>query len=140
MTLHTLLRYDADIGPARSLARHLIWLLKRWDPGLVAGGAAAILCWLLFARGLRGMMLILWFVVPLLSIAAVVCFVGPGRLFPKDPYEGPTLVRLSGSHGLTALDLVGVACIGAAAALGAWLVLQRLRLAKTAPAPGARAA
>ena len=135
MALRILLRYDADLGLARGVVRHLIGLVKRWGPELLAGGAVAILCWLLFARGLRGMLLVLWFVVPLLALVAVVCFVGPGRLFPKDPYAGPVLVRLSTTHGLAALDLVGIACSGAAAVLGAWLILRRVRLAR-----GARAA
>ena len=63
---------------------------------------------------------------PVLAGVALVCLLGPGRLFPKEPYAGPILVRVATHHALTALDLPGLACGGAAGLLGAWLVWARL--------------
>ncbi len=55
---------------------------------------------------------------PALTGAALPCLLGPGRLFPKEPYEGPIVLQVSGRHALTALDLPGLAC--AAAGLLLW--------------------
>jgi hypothetical protein len=81
--------------------------------------------WLLGARGLPGPRRALWILVPVLLAVALVCWLGPGRLFPKVPYEGPQLLVVSPNHALTLLDLPGLACAGAAVAIGAWLLWDR---------------
>ena len=65
------------------------------------------------------------------ALAAAFCVLGPGHLFPKR-YEGPELLKVSASHALTALDVLGLLCTGGAAALGAPLAWWRV------VAPGAR--
>jgi hypothetical protein len=82
--------------------------------------------WLLAGRGLRGRQRVRWYLVPLLAAVAFVCIVGPDRLFPKHPFEGPSLIILSENHALTALDLPGFAAAIAAGVLAlgeirAWL-------------------
>ena len=66
-------------------------------------------------------------VVFVLMAVAVLCLVGPGRLFPKEPFEGPTLMVVAPHHGLTALDVPGLACAGAAILLGGRSVWERVR-------------
>lgn len=112
--------------PVRRVARRGIEALKDWGPTLLALGVVPLVAWLLLARGLRGAALALWLAVPPLSVAALVCFFGPGQVFSKAG-EGPILVALSNNHAVTALDLVGVACAVVAGALAAALVLWRLR-------------
>ena len=68
-----------------------------------------------------------WLVVLVLTVVALLCLVGPGRLYPKVPFEGPILVLVSRQHGLTLLDLPGLACAGAAVVLGVRLVRRRIR-------------
>jgi hypothetical protein len=82
-------------------------------------------CWLLAARGLRGGRLALWLLVPFLVAGALVCWVGPNRLFPKKPFEGPQLVVLSENHAITLLDLPGVLCAASAIIIGVWLIRGR---------------
>jgi len=65
--------------------------------------------------------------VPLLAAVALVCIVGPDRLSPKHPFEGPSLIILSENHALTVLDLPGFAAAIAAALLALWAIRARLR-------------
>ncbi len=74
--------------------------------------------WLLAGWGLRGRRLALWCAVPVLVDVELVCLRGPGHLFPKEPFEGPILVTVSRRHALTALDLLGLTCAGAAGLIG----------------------
>ncbi len=67
-----------------------------------------------------------WLVVLVLMVVALLCLFGPGRLYPKEPFEGPTLVEVSRRHGLTLLDLPGLVCAGSAIALGARLIWERI--------------
>jgi hypothetical protein len=83
--------------------------------------------WLLGARGMAGPRRALWLLVPALVAAALVCWLGPGRLFPKVPYEGPQLLVVSRNHALTLLDLPGLACAGVAAAIGGGLLWSKTR-------------
>jgi hypothetical protein len=92
--------------------------------GLVA---LACLAWLLAARGLAGWRRALWLLVPVLFAAALVCVIGPGRLFPKKPFEGPILLTVSHNHALTLLDIPGFLWASIAVALGGWLLRDRLR-------------
>lgn len=90
-------------------------------------GALAGLGWLVAARGLHGPRLALWLLVPALLAGAFVCWLGPDRLFPKVPFEGPSLITLSDNHAITLLDLPGVLLALTAAILGGWLIRGRLR-------------
>ena len=62
-----------------------------------------------------------WAALALLS-GGLVCLLGPGRFLPKQA-EGPILYVLTEDHGITALDLVGVALL-----IGALYALRRHRL------------
>ncbi len=101
--------------------------LLRWDSTLWTGGLLLLTVWLAAGIDLRGRRLATWLAVPALIGLALVFLVGPGHLFPKEPYEGPTLLVVSPTHALTALDLPGLACAGAAGLLGSWLVWARFR-------------
>ena len=94
---------------------------------LVLLAALGAIAWLLAARGLSGSRRILWSLVPLLLAAAAVGWIGPGRLFPKQPFEGPTLLKVSHNPALTLLDIPGILWAGTAVALGGWLILERLK-------------
>ena len=83
--------------------------------------------WLLAGRGLRGRQLLRWCLVPLLAAVALVCIVGPDRLFPKHPFEGPSLIILSENHALTVLDLPGFAAAIVAGLLALWAIRARLQ-------------
>lgn len=84
-------------------------------------------CWFFAGWCLRGWRLLLWdLVLPLLALA-LVCVVGPGQLFPKEPYEGPRLIIFSPAHSLTLLDLPGFACAALAVVLACGLFLTRWR-------------
>lgn len=63
-------------------------------------------------RGLAGLRRALWALVPMLFAVALVCWLGPGRLFPKELYEDPALLVVSRNHALTLLDRPGYACAG----------------------------
>lgn len=84
--------------------------------------------WLFAGRGLRGLPLVRWCLVPILVAVALFCVVGPDRLFPKEPFEGPHLITLSATHALTFLDLPGFAAAFIAGALGLWSIRGRLRV------------
>ena len=110
--------------------RELIsWGIRQVRDNLAAlallAGLAAI-GWLLGGRGLAGTRRVLWALVPALAVGALVAWAGPGRLFPKIPYEGPILLPLSRNHAVTLLDVLGLACACVAAALGGWLLRERL--------------
>ncbi len=85
-----------------------------------------LVIWLVAAYGLRGRRLARWLAVPALLAVALVCLAGPGHLFPKNPFEGPQLLRVSATHALTALDLPGLAAGGGGIALGVRAVWERL--------------
>lgn len=76
---------------------------------------------------LRGRQLLRWCLVPLLAAVALLCLIGPDRLFPKHPFEGPGLVILSENHALTVLDLPGFAAAIVAGLLALWAIRVRLR-------------
>ena len=109
----------------------LVTALHAAAPVLLVLGAAGVVGWLLWGRGLTGSRRAGWLGVPILALAAAFCVLGPGHLFPKQ-YEGPELLKVSASHALTALDVLGLLCAGGAAALGAPLAWRRV------VAPGAR--
>ena len=94
---------------------------------LVLLAALCALAWLLAARGLSGARRVLWSLVPMLLFAAAVCWIGPGRLFPKQPFEGPTLLKVSHNHALTLLDVPGLLWAAVAIALAGWLLGERLK-------------
>jgi hypothetical protein len=89
--------------------------------------ALAGLAWSLAARGLTGRRCALWLLVPALLTAALVCWVGPGRLFPKVPFEGPRLLHVAPGHSLMLLDIPGILAAGGGAVLAGWLLNDRLR-------------
>lgn len=126
---------DAALAGPIHAAGHLVFaFLRARGPMLLAAGCVPVLAWLLCGRGLRGGWLALWLLVPEVLLLALLCFLGPGHLFPKNPFEGPVLVEVSRRHALTALDLIGLAYTGLAALLGAGLVWARLAAAATPPA------
>ncbi len=81
--------------------------------------------WLLAGLGLRGRRLALWWAVPALGAVALFCVLGPDRLFPKKPFEGPSLIVVSQNHALTLLDLPAFAAAGAAGLLALWSLRAR---------------
>ena len=99
---------------------------EAWERLVLAASIVALGAWLHQARGLIRRPLSRWLAVPLLLMAALACLLGPGHLFPKHPFEGPQLLRVSTTHALTALDLPGLAAGGAGVALGARAVWERL--------------
>ena len=100
---------------------------EAWERLLLAASIVSLVSWLYKARGLTGWTLSRWLAVPALLLAGLACLIGPGHLFPKHPLQGPHLVRLSAHHALTALDLPGLACAGAAIALAIHLVHEQAR-------------
>ncbi len=118
---------------------------EQWAPWedcerlLLAGSIVALGAWLYETRGLIRRPLSRWLAVPLLLVVALACLLGPGHLFPKHPLQGPQLVRLSTHHGLTALDLPGLACAGAAIALAIRLVHERARAGDASTSTNVRA-
>ena len=83
--------------------------------------------WLLGGWELRGRRLVLWCLVPVLVAVALIGLVGPDRLFPKKPYEGPSLIIVSENHALTLLDLPALAAALIAGLLACWLLRVRWR-------------
>ena len=86
----------------------LVTALHAAAPVLLVLGAAGVVGWLLWGRGLTGSRRARRLGVPILALAAAFCVLGPGHLFPKR-YEGPELLKVSASHALTALDVLGLA-------------------------------
>ena len=111
---------------ARSPGRWVVQQVQRWSQVLQVAGLLLLAGWLLAGWGLRGRRLVLWLTAPVLLGLALVFLLGPGRLCPKEPYEGPTLIRVAQDHALTALDLPGLACAAAGLLLGRWLLWARL--------------
>lgn len=110
---------EAGSWAIHQIRSNLGWLVFL---ALLAGVA-----WALAARGLVGWRRALWLLVPVQLGAALVSFVGPDRLFPKRPFEGPILLTVSRNHSLTLLDIPGILWGGSAIALAAWLLYDRLR-------------
>lgn len=81
--------------------------------------------WLLAGMGLRGHRLALWWAVPAFGAVALICLLGPDRLFPKKPFEGPSLIVVFENHALTLLDLPAFAAAGVAGVLALWLLRAR---------------
>ncbi len=121
-------RLDPRIrGPLRCLAHAGVSLIREHLGFFLALAIFGAACWFFAGWRLRGWRLLLWdLILPLLAVA-LVCVVGPGRLFPKEPYEGPRLITLSPAHSLTLLDLPGFACAALAALLACGLLLARWR-------------
>ncbi len=112
---------------------------EAWERLLLAACIVALGAWLYEVRGLVRRPLSRWLAVPLLLVAALACLLGPGHLFPKHPWQGPQVVRLSAHHALTALDLPGLACAGAAIVLAVRLVRERARPGDAASSTDVRA-
>jgi hypothetical protein len=117
-------RFD---DPLRRLAHAGVALVREHLGVFLALAAFGAVCWFLGGWRLRGWRLLLWDLILPLAAVAVVCVVGPGRLFPKEPYEGPRLITFSPAHSLTLLDLPGFACAALAVALACGLLLARWR-------------
>ncbi len=111
---------------ARRLERWADAQWQTWGQALLLLGLLLLAIWLVAAYGLHGRRLARWLAVPALLTVALVCLVGPGHLFPKYPFEGPQLFRVSTTHALTALDLPGLAAGGAGVALGVRAIWERL--------------
>lgn len=124
MSVHLLVSLDRLAYRTIQWAIHLI---RDQIGGILLLGVIGGLCWVLAARGLSGKRLALWLLVPVLLGGALVLWVGPDRLFPKKPYEGPELIVLSENHAITLLDVPGVFLAGSAVLLGGWLIRGRWR-------------
>jgi hypothetical protein len=83
--------------------------------GVMLSYAIATVAWLIAGRSLRTWAALRWHMVPVLLLLAAICIAGPGRWFPKDPWEGPSVIPLSRKDAITVLDLIGI-LIGACAA------------------------
>jgi hypothetical protein len=111
----------------RRIAHASIGLVREHLLLFVALVVLGAVCWFFAGWRLRGWRLLLWdLVLPLLAVAAI-CVIGPGYLFPKEPYEGPHLLTFSPNHALTLLDLPGFACAALAVLLACVLLLSRWR-------------
>lgn len=110
------------------IARYGAWLLKAWFsvPGVLIVLGVLGITWLVAARGVPGRLLPLWLLAPALWVVACLCIAGPGRLIPKEPFEGPVILRLARKDAVTALDLVGLACAALATLLAGGLLVWRL--------------
>ncbi len=85
----------------RRLAHAGVVLVREHLGFFLALAVFGAVCWFFGGWRLRGWRLLLWdLVLPLLAVA-LVCVVGPGHLFPKEPYEGPRLITFSPAHSLT---------------------------------------
>ena len=111
---------------------------EAWERLVLAASIVAFGAWLYQARGLIRRPLSRWLAVPLLLVAALACLLGPGHLFPKHPWQGPQVVRVSTHHALTALDLPGLVCAGAAIVLAVRLVHERKRSGDASSSTGVR--
>ncbi len=126
ITLHASFRKMGSELPRR-LAHAGVALVREHLGLFLALAVFGAVCWFFGGWRLRGWRLLLWdLVLPLLAVA-LVCVVGPGYLFPTEPYEGPRLITFSPAHSLTLLDLPGFACATLAALLVCGLLLARWR-------------
>ena len=115
------------IGARRRFVHVGVGLVREHLGFFMALATFGAICWFFAGWRLRGWRLLLWdLVLPLLAVAAI-CVVGPGHLFPKEPYEGPRLITFSPAHSLTLLDLPGFACAALAVVLACGLLLSRWR-------------
>lgn len=112
------------VDPDHSIGHRLTVFLRRWlsIPGVMAVLVVASLFWVLAGLRLRGWLFMWWLLVPPLAFVAAVCVAGPGRWFPKEPWEGPSVISLGTGDAITVLDLVGLA-------IGAVTVALAIRLA-----------
>lgn len=99
----------------------------RADHGAIAliAGVALLtisIIWGYAGRRARGAGAIRWFTVPTILGIAYLCVVGPGRWFPKHPFEGATIIEISRHSGITMLDLLGLALAVTALLLGGMTV------------------
>lgn len=108
------------------LVQSVLAAIRQGLAPLAALAALAGVGWLLAGRGLAGRRLALWCLVPALAIVALICLLGPGRLFSK-ALEGPILIPISENHAVTLSDLPGALCAAGAIALGCRLIALRLR-------------
>lgn len=113
----------------QSFSSRAVWFVRGHlsIPGVVAIMGVATLVWFAAGRSLRGMTAVGWYAVPVLLFIAAACVAGPGHWFPKQPYEGPTIITLARKDAITALDIVGFVIAGAASVLAGWLLLARLQ-------------
>jgi hypothetical protein len=114
-------------GVLRRLVQLSVVLARDYLGLFLALVALLAVCWFFAGWRLRGWRLLLWdLILPLLAVA-LICVLGPGRLFPKVPYEGPHLITFSSTHSLTLLDLPGFASAALAVVLACGLLLTRWR-------------
>ena len=93
----------------------------------------ATVIWVLAGWHIEGVLALAgWVSVPVLAFVAAACIAGPGHWFPKEPYEGPSVIPLGNADAITVLDLVGLVLATDAVLLAVRLVLHRRRQANTA--------
>ena len=92
----------------------------------------ATVIWVLAGWNIEGVLVLAgWVSVPVLAFVAAACVAGPGHWFPKEPYEGPSVIPLGNADAITALDLVGLSLATGAVLLAVRLVLHRRQQATT---------
>lgn len=94
-------------------------------PGVMLVLATGSAGWIASGWRLNGTVRLGWMLVPALLSLAAICVAGPGTLFPKESFEGRSVIVLNGSDAITALDLVGLAIACVAALLATWLLTLR---------------
>lgn len=124
--------YDPDvlvIDQNESVGHRLTVVLRSWlsIPGVMATLAVASCGWILLGYRLHGALSTDWLLVPLLLLIAATFVAGPGHWFPKEPYEGPSVISLGTHDAVTALDLAGFALAGLALVLAFHLTTNRPR-------------
>lgn len=115
--------------PDHSFGHRLTIVLRSWlsIPAVMVVLALVSLGWLWAGRKLAGSLRLSWILVPALLLVAATCIAGPGHWFPKEPYEGPSVVSLGTRDAITVLDLVGFTVAALSLALAIHLVSDLLR-------------
>ena len=107
------------VDPNHTPGHKLTVFLRRWlsIPGVMMMLTVASLLWLTTWRQLARSRTVEWLLVPLLAFSAAACVAGPGHWFPKEPWEGPSVISLGAGDAVTVLDLIGFALAAASVTL-----------------------
>jgi hypothetical protein len=111
------------------ITQRVAWILKgRLSVPMVAALIViTMLAWAIAGLRLRGGALLLWMLVPVLTIAASICVAGPGRLFNKEEYEGRVVIEIARKDAVTMLDVVGLGLAVTGVLLALALINWRVR-------------
>lgn len=130
---------DVEVdGPVENAGRRITAQLRSHltIPDVMIALSAASLLWILAGWNIDGTWLLLaWVAVPFSAVAAAACVAGPGHWFPKEPYEGPSVIPLGRSDAITVLDLVGFGIAALTLLSAILLVRYRMQQPRAAPMP-----